>query len=101
MLLPISFNDPLSAAPIDPSLQSVEFVNGRLVFLYQLLMGGSGLIQYAVELRHVPLGVGDSTLSLCGFLESSQHETLAFAQIVGKKVGVIHNAHCFNDSCKE
>ena len=91
MLLPISFNDPLSAAPIDPSLQSVEFVNGRLVFLYQLLMGGSGLIQYAVELRHLPL-------TLCGFLESSQQEVLAFAQIVGKKVGVIHNANGFSNS---
>lgn len=98
MLLPVSFNDPFSAAPIGPSLQSVEFVNGCLVFLYQLLMGGSGLIQYAAEFRHLPLGVGDSTLSLCGFLKSSQHETLAFDQIVGKKVGVIHNANGFSNS---
>ena len=61
MLLALAFDDPFSAAPIDPSLQSVEFINRSLVFLFQLLMGGSRLIQYAVELRHLPL-------KLCGLL---------------------------------
>ena len=55
VLLPVSFNDPFSAAPLGPSLQSVEFLNGRWVFVFQFLLGGSCRIQYAAELRHLPL----------------------------------------------
>jgi hypothetical protein len=98
MLLACSFNNPFSTAPMDPSLQSVEFVKRCLVLLFQFFMGGSGLIQYATEFRHLPLGIDNATLTLCGLLESRQQETLALGKIVGKLVGVIHNAPYFSES---
>ena len=61
---------------------------------------GSRRIQHAAELRHLPFGVDNSTLVSCGFLESSQQELTALGKIVGEKVGVIHNANCFNNSCQ-
>jgi hypothetical protein len=100
MLLALAFDDPFAAAPIDPSLQSVEFIDRGLMSVFQLLMRGSRLIEHAAELRHLPFGVDNSTLVSCGFLESSQQELTALGKIVGEKVGVIHNANCFNNSCQ-
>ena len=101
MPLAVAFDDPFTSSTVDPPLQSVEFVDGSFVDLFQLLMRGSCLIQYAAKLRHLPLSASDATLMPRGFLKGSQQETLAFDQIMREKVGVIHNANCFSDSCKE
>jgi hypothetical protein len=47
------------------------------------------------------LRVGNLVLKLDGLLEGSQQEALACGQIVRKKVGVIHHAHCCSDCCKK
>ena len=98
MPLAFALNDPFSATPMNPSLQSVELVKRCLMLLFQLLMRGSRLIQYASEFSHLPLGVDNVTLTLRGLLESRQQETLALGKIAGKLMGVIHNAPCCNDS---
>ena len=95
MLLAISFKDPFTTATVHPPLQSVKLIDSRFVDLLELMMRGSCLIQDAAELRHLPLGVSKSTLTLCGFSESSQQETLALVQITRQKVGIVHHAHCF------
>jgi hypothetical protein len=90
MLLALAFDDPFTSSAVDPALESVEFIHGRFVDLSELVMRGSGLVQDAAELRHPPLPLG-------GFSKGRQQETLAFAQVVRQKVGVIHHAHGCSD----
>jgi hypothetical protein len=47
-----------------------------------------------------PFSVGESTLTLGGFSEGCQQQTLALIQIIRQKVGVIHHAHCCTDFCQ-
>jgi hypothetical protein len=84
-----------TTAPVHPPLQSVKLIDSRFVDLLELMMRGSCRIQDTAELRHLPLGVSKSTLTLCGFSESSQQETLALVQITRQKVGIVHYANCF------
>jgi hypothetical protein len=95
MLRAISFKDPFTTAPVHPPLQSVKLIDSRFVDLLELMMRGSCRIQDTAELRHLPLGVSKSTLTLCGFSESSQQETLALVQFTRQKVGIVHYANCF------
>ena len=95
MLLAISFKDPFTTAAVHPPLQSVKLIESRFVDLLELMMRGSCLIQNAAEFRHLPLGVSKSTLTLCGFSESSQQEMLALGPSHRRRDGIVHHAHCF------
>lgn len=97
MLLAISFQDPFLTATVHPPLQSVELIHGRFVDLLELVMRGSCLVQDAAELCRSTLRLDNSTLTLGGFVKSCHQQALALAQIVRKKVGVVHHAHCFSD----
>ena len=101
MLLAFAFNNPFAPLAVDPSLQRVEFVDRSFVRFLQLLIGDSRFIEHALQFGRLLLGVDSPLLKLCGLLESGQQELLALGKIVGKSVGVIHNAHCCNDSCQE
>jgi hypothetical protein len=72
------------------------------------LIRGSRFIEHSTKFRRLPLrlrglslGVGNLALKLDGLLEGSQQEALAGGQIVRKKVGVIHHAHCCSDCRKK
>ena len=100
MPLAFAFQESFAAATVDPSLQDIEFIDRGLMRLLQLLVRGGRLVQHATEFGRLLLGIDSSPLKLCGVLESRQQELVAFGKVGGKRVGVIHNAHCFTDSCQ-
>ena len=100
MPLAFAFHESFAPAAVDPTLQGIQFVERGLMRLLQLLVRGGRLVQHAAEFGHLLLGIDRATLKLCGLLESRQQELLALGKIVGKRVGVIHNADCFTDSCQ-
>ena len=83
MLLPLAFDDPFTPPAVDPALQAIEFIDCGLVRLLQLRIRSGCFIEHAFQLRR--------------FSESCQQKLVALGKIVGKSVGVIHHAHCFND----
>ena len=99
MPLAFAFQKSLAAAAIDPSLQGMEFIDRGLMRLLQLLVRGGRLVQYVTEFGRVLRGIDSSPLKLCGVLESRQQELMALGKIGGKRIGVIHNAHCFTNGC--
>src|SRR5260221_11781685 len=100
MPLAFAFQQSFAAATVDPSLQGIEFVDRSLMRLLQLLVRGSRLVQHATEIGRLLLGIDSSPLKLCGVLEGRQQELVALGKVGGKRVGVIHNAICFTDSCQ-
>ena len=71
------------------------------VLLLQLLVRGGRFAQHAVQFRDLLLGFRHATFELCSLLESSQQEALAFGQVVGKKVGVVHVTDDCNNSSEQ
>ena len=101
MALSLVFAETLSPSAIRPTLVPCQFVECGGVLLLQLLIRGGRFTQHAVEFRHLLLGFHHATFELGGLLECSQQEALAFGQIVGKKVGVIHVADYCSDSSEQ
>jgi hypothetical protein len=85
MLLAFSFEEPLATLAVDPPFQAIQLRHGRFVDLFELVMRGGRLVQDAAELRH-------TTLTLSGFVKSSQQEPLALGEIIRKSASVVHNA---------
>ena len=92
MALPCAFRETFSPSAVRPTLVPCQFVERGDVFLLQRFVGGSGLAQHAVQLRNLPLRFRHLLFELGGLLERRQQEALALAEIVGKKVAVIHVA---------
>ena len=97
MALPFVFAETFSPSAIRPTLVPCQFVERGGMLLLQLLVRGGRFAQHAVQFRHLLLGFHHATFELSGLLECRQQEALAFAQIVGKKVGAIHVADYCNN----
>jgi len=111
MLLTFGFDQPFTPLAMHPALVPGEFFQLGRVFLLELGVGVSRLIQDAIERLHFPpglrfllsrlscllLGSGDLLLKLLGLLVRRQQQPAAFLGIVGQSGRVIHNAHCYNN----
>ena len=85
MPLAFSLHDLRGSPAIDPSLQGIQFIDRGLMRRLQ---------------RSYEAAVSSSTrLSSDACSKSRQQELVALGQVGGKRVGVIHNAHCFTDFC--
>jgi hypothetical protein len=79
MALPLVFAETLTPSAVRPTLVPGQFIEGGGVLLLQLLVRGGRFAQHAVEFRYLLLGFHHATFELCGLLERSQQEVLAFA----------------------
>jgi hypothetical protein len=65
------------------------------------LIRSGRFLQHTILFRRPLLGLRHATFELSGLLEGSQQESLAFGEIVGKKVCSVHVAEYCSNSCKQ
>jgi hypothetical protein len=78
VLLPFALDYPFMPATVNPLLQTIDFVEGGLVRLFQLVIRGGCFFQDAANLGRDSLGIFGSTLKLLCLTKRSQQEAVAF-----------------------